>query len=143
MFSIPKAFWSEDPGKILSSLQTSPQGLTGEDAERRLKEFGYNRLRPKKRSDPFSLFINQFKSPIILLLLFASILSIFLGDAVDSVIILIIVFISGSLGFWQEYSAANAVEALLDIVRVKAQVLRDGKERTCLSTISFPAIFWY
>jgi Mg2+-importing ATPase len=128
MYPGQKAFWSDTPGHVLESLGTAPQGLSSEDAARRLKVYGPNRLRPKKRSDPLTLFIGQFKSPIILLLLFASFLSIYLGDKVDSIIILVIVFLSGSLGFWQEYSAANVVEKLLEVVRVTAQVLRDGRE---------------
>jgi Mg2+-importing ATPase len=123
-----KAFWSETSGQALEALGTTPEGLSSEEAGRRLKKYGLNSLRPKKRSDPLTLLIGQFKSPIIILLLFAAFLSIYLGDKADSLIILVIVFLSGALGFWQEYSAANAVEKLLEMVRVKAQVLRDGRE---------------
>jgi len=128
MYPGQKPFWGEMPGRALELLNTSPEGLSSEEARRRLKVYGPNRLKPKKRSDPLTLFIGQFKSPLILLLLFAAFLSIYLGDMVNSTIILIIVLISGLLGFWQEYTAANAVEKLLEMVRVKAQVLRDGRE---------------
>jgi Mg2+-importing ATPase len=59
------------------------------------------------------LLLNQFKSPIIFILIFAAVLSIFLQDRLDAIIILTIVFISGLLGFWQEQGASNAVEKLL------------------------------
>lgn len=75
------------------------------------------------------LLLNQFKSPIILILIFAAVLSIFLKDAADAIIILTIVFISGLLGFWQERGASNAVEKLLALVQVKATVLRDGQSQ--------------
>ena len=71
--------------------------------------------------------MGQFKSPIILLLLFAAGLSFFLHDSVNALIILAIVLASGLLGFWQEHSATRAVEKLLAMVQIKATALRDGK----------------
>ncbi len=96
---------------------------------KRLISYGANRLKPKKRSDAFTLLIAQFKSPIILILLFATVLSLFLHNLVDASIILTIVVISGLLGFWQEHGASNAVEKLLAIVQIKAAVLRDGNQQ--------------
>ena len=71
--------------------------------------------------------MGQFTSPIILILLFAAGLSLYLHDVLDSVIILVIVFISGLLGFWQEYRASNAVARLLERVRATATIVRDGR----------------
>lgn len=87
---------------LLLSLQTTHEGLTQEEAVERLARFGPNELRPKKRSGDFSLFFSQFKSPIVLILIFAAGLSFFLHDPADALIILAIVLISGTLGFWQE-----------------------------------------
>jgi P-type Mg2+ transporter len=112
----------------LHQLQTTPKGLTNDEAGKRLKRYGSNLLKPKKRSDAPTLLIAQFKSPIILILIFAGGLSFFLGDALDSLIILIIILISGLLGFWQERGAANAVEKLLAIVQTKGTVLRSGNQ---------------
>ena len=81
------------------------------------------------RSNAFTLLLAQFKSPIILILLFATGLSFFLHDPVNALIILAIVLVSGLLGFWQEHSATNAVEKLLAMVQIKATVLRDGSPR--------------
>jgi len=92
MYPDQKAFWSETPGQALEALGTTPEGLSSEEAGRRLRKYGRNRLRPKKRSDPLTLLIGQFKSPIILLLLFAAFLSFYMGDKADSSIILAIVF---------------------------------------------------
>ncbi len=123
---ISPSFWSVSVNDLMTNLQTSPQSLTREDARQRLVQFGENLLRPKKQSNNLLLFVSQFKSPIVLILIFAAGLSFFLRDAVDAIIILTIVFISSLLGFWQEKSAANAVEKLLAIVQTKTVVLRDG-----------------
>ncbi|MGB8657098.1 MAG: magnesium-translocating P-type ATPase [Candidatus Zixiibacteriota bacterium] len=119
-------FWSIPAPRLLEELQTTPQGLKSEEAEQRLTRYGYNLLKSKKKTDSFTLFLSQFKSPIILILFFASGLSVFLHDTADASIILAIILVSGLLGFWQEKGAANAVQKLLAIVQVKATVLRDG-----------------
>lgn len=76
-----------------------------------------------------ALLLTQFKSPLILILIFAGALSFFLGDPVNAFIILAIILISSLLGFWQERGAVNAVEKLLAIVQTKATVLRDGNQK--------------
>jgi len=122
-------FWSINKTDLPSFLQTPEEGLTGSEANKRLLAYGANRLKPKKRSGTLYLIVAQFKSPIILILLFATALSFFLHNPVDASIILIIVVLSGLLGFWQENSATNAVAKLLAIVQIKATVLRDGKQQ--------------
>jgi len=123
------AFWSLSAAEMPQQLQTAKEGLTGAEARQRLARYGSNLLKPQKRSDVFTLLLAQFKSPIILILFFATGLSFFLHDPVDALIILTIVLASGLLGFWQEHSATNAVEKLLAIVQVKAAVLRDGSSK--------------
>jgi Mg2+-importing ATPase len=120
-------FWSLSSSDMLAKLQAVKEGLSSAEAGKRLISYGANLLKPPKRSDVFALLIGQFKSPIILILFFATGLSFFLHDPVDASIILSIVIISGLLGFWQERSASNAVEKLLAIVQIKAAALRDGK----------------
>jgi P-type Mg2+ transporter len=126
MNQVPPAFWSISVTEMLQKLETKKEGLTSDEAQKRLAYYGLNLLKPKKRSGWFSLLISQFKSPIILILLFATGLSFFLHDRADAFIILLIVMISGLLGFWQERGASNAVEKLLSIVQIKASVVRDG-----------------
>jgi Mg2+-importing ATPase len=103
--------------------------LTDDEARKRLEQYGANLLKPKKRSDALTLLLTQFKSPLILILIFAGALSFFLGDPVNAFIILAIILISSLLGFWQERGAANAVEKLLAIVQTKTTVLRDGNQK--------------
>jgi Mg2+-importing ATPase len=121
------AFWALSPDTVLTRLQTTPYGLTETEAQKRLRVSGYNTLKQMKRNDSLTLFLAQFKSPIIIILLFATGLSFILRDVTDALIILVIVLISGLLGFWQERGAVNAVQRLLSIVRIKTTVLRDGE----------------
>lgn len=104
-----QSFWSISTADLLTRLQSPSGGLTTDDAQKRLSSYGANRLKPQKRSDAFTLLIAQFKSPIILILLLATCLSLFLHNLVDASIILAIVVISGLLGFWaaQAQSTGN------------------------------------
>jgi Mg2+-importing ATPase len=121
-------FWSSEPEALFRELETTPSGLSGEAARRRLEEYGANRLRGGGRASWLRLLLSQFRSPIILLLILAAVLSLVLGERTGGVIILIIVVVSGLLGFWQERGATRVVEELLALVRVTAPVLRDGVE---------------
>ncbi|SDL08448.1 Mg2+-importing ATPase [Maridesulfovibrio ferrireducens] len=123
-----KDFWSKTSGSVLQDLKTCTAGLSQEEAALRLKQFGPNTLKKEARHNSLSLFLDQFKSPIIIILICAAILSIALGDSSDAIIIMVIVFVSGFLGFWQEKGAAGAVESLLETVETKADVLRGGKQ---------------
>jgi Mg2+-importing ATPase len=126
MNQFPPAFWSISVNEMLLKLEAKKEGLTSDEAKKRFTFYGSNLLKSKKRSDWFTLLISQFKSPIIMILFFATILSFFLHDKVDALIILVIVLASGLLGFWQEHGASNAVEKLLSIVQIKVSVMRDG-----------------
>ena len=120
------SFWSLPETELLETLNTTQGGLKSDEALERLTRYGPNLLERKKRTDALTLLMRQFSSPISLILLFAVALSFFLLDPQDAAIILVIVLVSGSLGFWQERGAANAVEKLLAIVQTRATVFRDG-----------------
>ena len=119
-------FWTQSPDTVLTRLQATLGGLTGIESQKRLQIFGNNTLKPRKRNDFLALLLAQFKSPIIIILLFATGLSFILHDVTDALIILAIVLVSGLLGFFQERGAVTAVQKLLSIVQVKATILRDG-----------------
>lgn len=127
MSSDPSTFWSMPATDLQELLGAKAEGLTDAEAKSRLKKFGHNLLREKKETATVLLFLAQFKSPIILLLIFAASLSIYLGEVGSAVIILLIILTSGLLGLWQERKAADAVSELLAMVQIKAAVLRDGK----------------
>ena len=119
-------FWTLSTDELLQALTTQASGLTQEEADIRIKMYGANILKERKNHSKIALFFAQFKSPLIIILIMAAVLSAFLGDPADTVIILTIVLGSGLLGFWQEVGAAGAVEKLLAIVEIKAVVLRNG-----------------
>jgi Mg2+-importing ATPase len=122
------SYWtSQPPEKALENLGSTPQGLSAAEAAARLKTYGPNRIKAKKKTGIVLLFLSQFKSPIILILLFAGVLSFFLHDPTDGVIILAIILFSGFLGFWQEKGARRTVEKLLSVVEIMTEVLRDGR----------------
>lgn len=120
------SFWALPPNDVASRLQTTLGGLTRTEAEERLRIYGYNTVKQRKSNDTLALLLAQFKSPIIIILLVATGISFVLHDSTDAFIILVIVLISGLLGFWQERGAVNAVQKLLSIVQITATILRDG-----------------
>lgn len=121
------AFWSLSAEQLLADLRSSPEGLAASDVRDRQTRYARLRLKPQRDIRPLVLLFAQFRSPIILILMFAAIVSFFLSDRTDALIILTIILASALLGFWQEQGAAKAVAALLALVHVKTDVLRDGQ----------------
>lgn len=116
--------------EICAKLGVDPkEGLDDAKATRRLKQYGPNALKAKRSSGAFRLLLSQFNSPLIYMLLFAAGLSLLLRDKTDALIILAIVLVSGLLGFFQERSALQAMAKLLKMVQVKADVIRNGKQK--------------
>jgi len=115
--------------ELLRTLDVTSCGLSSNEAYKRLIQYGPNLPRPQKKSEGISLFLSQFKSPIILILLFAAGLSLFLEGLTDALIIFVIIFVSSVLGFWQEHRASNAIKKLLTIVRITSIVIRDGTQK--------------
>jgi len=122
-------YWSQSPDSLLAALRSTSNGLSAADATQRLKQFGPNVLKAREEVTELGLFLNQFKNPIILILLFATGVSAVLGEWVEALIILAIVLGSAMLSFWQEYSASTAAEKLRAQVMIKATVLRDASRR--------------
>lgn len=129
MANLNQSFWSIPSEDILKAFEASRDGLTSDEAKEKLTAYGPNSIRPPKSNSALLLLLSQFKSPITVILLLAIILSFFLHDTVDAIIILIIVLISGLLSFWQEFGADNAVSKLLEVVKIRTTVLRDGETR--------------
>ena len=121
------AYWSRPVADLLSELHGTPDGLSTTEARERLQQVGLNVLKPRRHDSALRLFIAQFTSPLVLILIFAAIISAIAGEWTDAIIVIIIVLASATLGFIQEYSASNAVEKLRAQVTIKANVLRDGK----------------
>jgi Ca2+-transporting ATPase len=112
-----------------SRIDVAPlsSGLSSTEAQRRLAEFGPNEIRREQRTTPLTLLARQFASPVIWLLLGASVLSAALGEWLDASAIGAIVSINAVIGFLQEHRAERAVRALRSMTAPRARVMRDGQ----------------
>jgi len=131
--SIERTWHNLSVSEVVKSLNSGIQGLTREEAERRLDQFGPNELVEKGKTPPWVLFLGQFKNFLIIILLVAAIVSAILallgeGDIWDPILIVIIVFFAAGLGFFQEYRSEKAMEALKKMTAPTATVIRDGEE---------------
>jgi len=127
-----------EASKAVTSLNSSSDGLSQEEAQKRLAQFGPNELVTKEKISPWAIFLEQFKSVLIIILLIAVVLSAILGEVVDAIIIGVIVVFACGLGFIQEYRAERAMEALKKMAAPTASVLRDGTETEIPSTELVP-----
>ncbi len=128
--AIPAAlatFWNVAAESLMATLHTSKTGLKQTDADNLLKQYGPNTLKAKQQTTALGLLLRQFKSPLVLILIFAAIVSAFLGEWTDAIIVLSVVLGSTLLGFVQEYRASNAIEKLRLQVTIKSNLLRDSK----------------
>ena len=112
--------------EILNILQTREEGLTEGEAAGRLQKYGLNQLNEGKKKKVFSMFLEQFRDIMILILLTAAIISGFIGELTDTVVILCIVVINALIGFFQEYRSEKAMLALKQMAVPFTKVLRDG-----------------
>jgi len=118
-----------EAGQVVTTLGTDMhRGLAPEEAARRLGQYGTNELRKEKGISPITLFLNQFKNSLVIILLVAIALSALVGEVVDAAIIAVIVVFVAVLGFIQEYRAERAIEALRKMLSPTITVLRGGRE---------------
>ena len=130
--------------EVLDQLETTPaKGLSSEEVENRQKIHGPNQLREKPRPTFFQLVFAQLKSFVIVLLIIASVISMILGEWVDSGAILLIVILNAVLGVIQESRAEEALAALKRMAAPEAQVLRDGKRLSIPSAQLVPGDIVY
>jgi P-type Ca2+ transporter type 2C len=113
---------------VLLILKSTPAGLTGAEASRRLAEHGPNEVQSANRISPLSIFFQQFKNVLITILLVATTLSAFLGHEIEAIAIAVIVLFAVVLGFVQEYRSERAIEALRQMAAPSAMALRNGVE---------------
>jgi len=123
--------------ETLQMLQSDANGLNSNEVIKRQQEFGKNLLEEHKVSR-FSLLFRQFKSLFVLVLLFASIVSLLIGSYDDAFLILLIVCINTALGFWQELKALTSIEALKKMTESKVLVIRDAAETSLPSSQIVP-----
>jgi Ca2+-transporting ATPase len=117
-----------EENEVLLKLRTTRHGLTSEEARRRLELYGPNKL-PKARPDSLvRIFLRQFKSPLIYILLVAAAVVFIMGEVVDAVVISTVLLINAAIGAFQEGKAQNTLFALESYVKTQATVARDERE---------------
>lgn len=114
---------------VLETLHSNEHGLTQEEASERFQKYGVNKLPEGKVDGLFLIFLRQFQSPLIYILLAASTIVFWMGETVDAAIIFLVLFFNAVVGTFQEGKAQNALLALRKFSETSATVVRDGKDR--------------
>ncbi|OGY22929.1 MAG: magnesium-translocating P-type ATPase [Candidatus Woykebacteria bacterium RBG_13_40_15] len=130
--------WNLTIDQVFKALQTSSNGLLHHEVIRRLKRHGLNDIERESRRGALKIFLSQYKNPLILILIVASILSFFMGDRLGSVIILVMLAVNSLMGFFQEYRSEKAVELLRRKASLKTTVIREGVEHRVDATDLVP-----
>jgi len=120
------SYWSRPADEMLAAMGSSRDGLSAGDAAERLQHHGPNLVAEDRQRKVLRLFLDRFRSPLILILIFAALVAVVVHDWLDALVVLGIIIISAVLSSIQEYRASNAVEKLRRRVAAKATVLRDG-----------------
>ncbi len=115
---------------IYEELKSSEKGLTEEEAQKRIKEYGLNEIKEKKPISPLKILLSQFNNFLIYILFGALIISLLFGEEkIESIAIGVVLIVIGIAGFIQEYKAEKAIEALKKMASLKAKVIRNNKEQ--------------
>jgi Ca2+-transporting ATPase len=125
---MPKSWHTMEIDETMKQLNTESTGLSQEEAQKRLQQYGTNELQKEKGTSAIKLFIEQFEDLLIVILLIATGLSIYLGEITDAIVIIAIVLACAILGFVEEFRSEKALEALKKMTAPTAMALRDGKE---------------
>lgn len=128
MTNLQKPFWALLPEEVIGILDSSDKGLADEEIKNRLDFFGRNILPKGKRATRFRIFVNQFKSPLILVLVTAALITISIGNYKDAAFILAAVIVNTFLGFYQENKAETALQSLASYLKERIRVIRDDRE---------------
>lgn len=124
-----KAAHSKNIEDILDQLNADPeQGLSEEEATQRRKEYGPNKLKEKERVSIWRILLDQFNNPVIFLLAAAAVLSFAFGDIPEGVFIVAVILINAAIGFYLEYRAQESMQALRQMDKLQARVIRDGEQ---------------
>ena len=116
--------------QVFKELDTSKNGLSSSDAASRLKADGYNELTEGKKTPLWKMFLENLADPLVIILIAAAVVQIFLGELVESIIILIVVILNAILGVTQSRKAESSLDSLKKLSAPNAKVIRDGKKVT-------------
>jgi len=132
-------FHAESPSDVAGFFETSvEEGLSSRQYQKRVHQYGENRLQESKSVSPIQIFIDQFKSVVILLLLSAALIAFLFQEWVEGIAITAVLFVNTLIGFFTEWKAARSMEALQEVDRDIIRVRRDGSEQEVESTTLVP-----
>lgn len=115
--------------EVYKTLSSSPQGLSEELVKKRFSEYGYNEIKKSKQEGILLQLVEKTKNPLILQMLFIAIISLVMGDKRAAIVVMVMIFISIILSYFQETKSSKAVERLQRMVQTKTFVIREGKEK--------------
>ena len=128
---------SQSAEEVLAQLGSAPAGLSAQEAANRLAADGPNELKEGKRISPWQIFLGQFKSLIIWILIGAGVISGALGEVVDAIAILAIVVLNAVIGFYQEFNAEKSIAALKKMTApVRSEMARAARKGSSNQTTS-------
>ena len=122
--------WNFSIEDVLKYYKTDIKGLTDEEAEKRIKQNGKNQIPKAKKETIFQIFIEQFKSPIIAILVIAAIFSILTKSYADSTFIFAVIIINSIIGTYQEWNSEKNSQKLENMIRINSKILRDNETKT-------------
>ncbi len=126
-------WWTTPSDTVLRELSSSVAGLTSDEAALRLERSGPNEVASSDRTSALRLAWSQLANPLVLILVFAAIVSTLAREWTDAVVVVVIVLASAAVSFWREFTASRIVDALKRRVSAKVRVLRDGVEAKVFS----------
>jgi len=124
-----KNYQTMNEKEILKELDSSLDGLKTEEVNKRLEKYGLNELPKKKKDSILKIFLMQFANSITVIMIIAAVLSFLIHEYTDAIAIVFIIMVDAIMGTVQEWRANKSAEALADMIKAKAQVIRNGKEQ--------------
>ncbi len=120
--------------EVFRQLQSGPQGLSAQEAEQRLAEYGPNQIQEERGANPLALILSQLLNPLVAVLIVAAIISLVVGETIDAIVIAVVIVVNTAIGFYQEYQAEKAIAALKTRAAPEAKVLRDCGQGQCVES---------
>jgi len=136
-------WWAENSDVILKALNTNLDGLSEDEAENRLREYGLNEILEEERRKLIQTFLRQFLDPLIYILIFSVLILYYLNQILEMWIVVFVILANALIGFIQEWRAEKAIHALKKLMIVKARVKRGGKVREIDSKLLVPGDIIY
>lgn len=113
--------------EVLKNFSTSEKGLSSDEAKKRVEKYGKNELPERGGEHPITIFLKQFRSFLIYILVAAAVISFFAGHAIDTYVITAVILVNAGMGFVQEYKAMKSIDSLRKMIVLYAKVVRDGE----------------